>query len=482
MNIRQKIVQGFTWVTLGEFLFQVIQFITIIVLARLLLPEHFGTIATAYIYIKFIQMLHQGIGLPEAIVQRDDMGEQHIAAAFFTYFFIGALLSSITFIIAPFIAEFFNSNVLTLILPILSLTFVFDSLTYIFEAVISRRLEYRRIVLSQLGGIIAYGLIGGIVAFFTRSIWSLVWALLFKSAIRCLLSWRMSRWKPVFAFKIVSLKKMFKFGKSVLGAQFFHYININFDFLIISKFLGVTPLGYYFFAYSISHYFHNNITPIFFKILFPAFSQIRDENELFKEFYLKVVQNAALLSIPLCLVICVTAKELVLFLFGEKWLNAVLLLQILCINGLFKTFHRGIAKAVIYAKGRPDILCRWGGFYCIINCILVLCGLRYGITGIAVAVTITEIMYAPAIILITNRLIDLTLKTYIQNIKPVAIASLSIISLLICLTILVPAKIEYFLLKMVSVIVIYVLSLRMMHINLWQKIKSFYGIAIKQEE
>ncbi|MBU0634330.1 MAG: lipopolysaccharide biosynthesis protein [Candidatus Omnitrophica bacterium] len=471
MNIRQKIVQGFTWITLGEFFSRVIHFIATIVLARLLLPEHFGTIATACIYINFIQMLHRGIGLSEAIIQGEYVGEQSIATAFFAYFFIGTIFSLVTLLIAPFIAEFFNNNSLTLILRILSLIFIFDALTYIFEAVLSKRLEYRKIILPQLGGIIAYSLIGNIAAYASRSVWSLVWALLFKSVMRCFLSWRISRWQPIFAFKIASLRKMFKFGKNVLGTAFFHHVTENLDFLIIGKFLGVAAIGYYFFAYSIANYFYQHITPIFFKVLFPAFSQGRNGNKLFKEFYLKIVQSAALFSVPLYLGSCVNAKELVVFLFGVKWLKAALLVQILCINGLAKTFHANIARSVLFAKGRPDILCRWGGFYCLLNCVCVLVGLRHGITGVAAAVTIAEIIYAPVIILLTNRMIKVTLKTYIKNLKPVIVASLIAVSLLVCLNILLPEKIEYFLLKIVSVTIVYISSLKMMRIDLWQKIK-----------
>ncbi|MFA6217527.1 MAG: lipopolysaccharide biosynthesis protein [Candidatus Omnitrophota bacterium] len=476
MKLRQKIVQGFTWITLGELFSHALQLLSTIILARILLPENFGTIATAYIYIKLMQTIHQSLGLSEAIVQLDT-GEDDISTAFLTYAAAGLLLSVITIILAPLVAAFFHNHLLSLILRVLSPIFLIDSLSYIFEALINKKLEYKRAAIPQLGGIIAYGLVGVILAFLNCGVWSLVWALLFKSLIRCFAGLRLCHWKPFFSFKIDELKKMVSFGKNTFGTGLFYYINENLDYLVIGKFLGALSLGYYFLAFSITHYFNDYIAPIFFKVLFPFLSRIHNEDNLLKEIYLKTVQSAALLSFPLYLVICINAKEFVYLIFGEKWLTTVLLLQILCIRGLLKSLYRGVTKAVVYAKGRPDISFQWAVSYCIVNCIFILLGLRYGIVGVAAAVTISEIICSPIIILKTGGLIGIAPKTYLKNIMPIVAATTIMVLLLVSLNTLFPEKMEYLVLKMVSVTVIYILGLKIMGINMWEKAKVFYKLA-----
>jgi O-antigen/teichoic acid export membrane protein len=480
VNIRQKISQGFTWVTLGQVISQAIQFVAAIILARLLLPEHFGTITTAYIYIKCVQVLQQGLGLPEALVHNDDTDERHLSTAFFSYLASGAAASFITVIIAPLIAGFFHNALLTVILRVLSVTFIFDSLTYIFEAVISRKLAYKRLVIPQVAGVFVYGVAGGILAFLTHSVWSLVWALVLKSVALCLLSWRVSEWRPVFIFEAESLRKMFRFGKNVFGAEILNYIGANLDFLIISKFLGVTAMGIYFFAYSVSNYFYYQAAPVFFRVLFPALSRMRGENALFRDFYLKVIQGMALLSVPLYLAVCINAGDCVLFLFGEKWLKAVVPLQILCVNGLLQTLRRGIIRAILYAKGRPDLTWRWGIFYCLVSCSAILIGRYYGIVGIAAAVAIAELIYFPVIITVTNRLIGLSAKIYLQNVWPVIAASAVMVLCLLGMNAVFPATMGYFLLKMSAAGVLYVLVLRMLRFPLGEKLKFVYRMAASQ--
>ncbi|MFA5117372.1 MAG: lipopolysaccharide biosynthesis protein [Candidatus Omnitrophota bacterium] len=475
--MRQKVAQGFTWVSLGQIISQVIQFVSAIILARLLLPEHFGTITTAYIYIKCIQVLLQGFGLPEALVQNDDTDERHLVTAFSSYLASATVAALITVIVAPFIAGFFHNPPLTAILRVLSVTFVFDSLTSIFEAVISRKLAYKRLVIPQVAGVIVYGVAGGGIAFLTRNVWSLVWALVLKSAVLCLLSWRASEWKPALGFEAGRLKEMLRFGKNVFGAEILNYIGANLDFLIISKFLGVAAMGYYYFAYSVSNYFYYQAAPVFYRVLFPALSRMRDENALFGEFYLKVIQGMALLSVPLHLAVCVNATDVILFLFGGKWLNAADALRILCVNGLLQTLRRGIIRAIFYAKGRPDLTWRWGVFYCLVSCSAILIGRRYGIAGIAAAVTLAELIYFPVIITATNRLIGVSAKIYLRNVWPVIAASTVMVLCLLGMNAVFPVTMGYFLLKMSVAGVIYVLALRISRFPLGEKLKFVYRTA-----
>jgi O-antigen/teichoic acid export membrane protein len=166
-----------------------------------------------------------------------------------------------------------------------------------------------------------------------------------------------------------------------------------------------------------------------------------------------------------------------LFLFGEKWLNAAVPLQLLCVNGLLQTLRRGIIRAMLYAKGRPDLAWRWGIFYCLVSCSAILIGRYYGIAGIAAAVTLAELVYFPVIITVTNRLIGVSAKMYLNNVWPVVAASTVMILFLSGMNAVFPVTLGFFLLKMSAAGVIYVLALRTLRFPLGEKLKFVCRMA-----
>jgi PST family polysaccharide transporter len=120
--------------------------------------------------------------------------------------------------------------------------------------------------------------------------------------------------------------------------------------------------------------------------------------------------------------LAVVAPEFIPIVIGEKWMPMVLPLQILCIAGILKSIATHVGS-ILFSKGRADIHFKWDVFTAIVIPIAVLIGVRYGIVGVAAAITIMSLSLFLIIQKITNRLIDLSFYDFFKALYPAAACS-----------------------------------------------------------
>jgi teichuronic acid exporter len=207
-HTKSTIISSLFWKLLERGGTHGIQFVIQIVLARLLLPEEYGIIAIVNVFILFGNVFVQS-GLNTALIQKKDTDEIDFSSVFFLSLFIAALLYILLFIMAPFIAEFYQNSQLVMILRTLSFILFFGAFNSIQNAYIAKNMMFKKLFYSSLGAILVSGFIGIVAAYIGLGVWALVIQQVTNQLFITVIMWFTVKWRPILSFSFKRVKNLF---------------------------------------------------------------------------------------------------------------------------------------------------------------------------------------------------------------------------------------------------------------------------------
>ena len=430
-NLTKQSTSAVKWLGIVQLIQQFISFGVSVALARLLVPRDFGLVGMSAVVIGFAAAL-SGLGLSDSIIYHKNIDDDHLNSAFWGGICFGTLLFFITFCFAPIASQFYNESKLKSIIIIAGLAFIMNPTASVHVSLLQKDLRFKEISLVTFVSFLVSAFISLAMAFAGFGVWSLVVGHLLASPVATLLNWNRVNWKPQFRFKWRKFKELLSFGINVALQSLVNFGTANFDYMIIGKFAGANALGVYTIAYYLMTKPLTQISPIITRVLFPAFSQIQDDDERIRKAYLRASNYIALVSFPIMSGLFIASDELIIFFYGIKWTGVIPILKILCVVGALKSIGTMVGS-VQNAKGRPDIGLKWNIFVLLIY-IPSFSFSAYYWGSIGVAWTILLLSF-PLFILsqfITNKLINLKFLDYISNLRnPFLLSAAMIIVVLI---------------------------------------------------
>jgi len=422
MNLKKNAISGLKWSTTARIGRQVLQFITLIILARLLAPEEFGLMASAMVVIGFANVFRD-LGISAAIIQRLEVTDELFSSVFWISALFGIILMFLLIIFAPIIANFFNVNSLIPILRVLSLSFLFSGFSIVQQAMLEKTFKFKNIAIFELSATFLGAIIGISLALLNYGVWSLVYQNLVFSFTLSLLILISLPQKPRFYFSFIEIKSIANFSGNLAGFNILNYFVRNADYILIQKFLGEQQLGYYTLAYRLMLYPMQNVTAVITRVMFPVLSKIQQDNYKFRDIYTKLANSIALLTFPLMLGLIAVSDNFVLIVFGSKWEPVASLILILAPLGLIQSIYTP-AGMIYQAKGRTDWWFRWGIFTGVLFITAFWLGLKWGVIGVAFAYLIANILTFYPGLLIPFKLISLKVYDFMVSFKRTFIISL----------------------------------------------------------
>ncbi|MGF1512199.1 MAG: MOP flippase family protein [Elainellaceae cyanobacterium] len=386
MSLQQRATSGIKWSSVSQIIKQVVQFTTISILARLLEPSDFGLVGMAGIVIGFVD-LFKDLGTSAAVIQKKSVSENFLYSIFWINVTFGLLGTIVLFIGSPFIAIFYQEPKVTLILKVLSISFFLSGISILQKALLEKDLAFNALAKIEASAVLSGSLVGISLAFLGFGVWSLVLQTLTIVLVTTILLWITSSWKPKLIFQWSEVQDVSGYSLNLTGFNIFNYFVRNADYLLIGRFLGPQSLGYYTLTYRLMLYPVQNISQVISRVMFPVFSRIQDDNDKLKTAYLKVAGMISLVTFPLMAGLWTMAEPFVLAVFGPQWQPVVLLLMILTPVGVVQSLETTVGT-IYQTKGRTDWMLRWSVFEGAFLVAAWTIGLRWGITGVAVAYTI----------------------------------------------------------------------------------------------
>ena len=330
-----------------------IQFIIQIILARLLLPEHFGIIGMIIVFIAISESIVDS-GFTQALIRDQGTSQDDYSTVFYFNFLIAILMYGLLFFLAPIISVFFHEPQLIMIIRTLSIVLIINSLGIIQKVMLVKNVDFKTITKVSVIAVSISGTITIILAVSGFGVWSLVVNIISMQFVQTTLFWLFNRWVPSLKFNIRSFKKFFKFGYKLLLSGLIETFYNNLYFLIIGRMYSTTQLGFYTNAIKIRDLASQSIAAAVQRVSYPVLSSIQDDERRLKSGFRKIIRMSAFINFPLLIGLAAIAVPLFSLLFGEKWLPSVIYFQFLCLAGMLYPLH-AINLNILQVKGRSDL-------------------------------------------------------------------------------------------------------------------------------
>jgi O-antigen/teichoic acid export membrane protein len=366
-NLKIAALSGLKWSTIGtvgQSLFQILQ---IAILTRFLSKEDFGLVAMALFVVNFTNIFVD-MGFTSAILHRQNTNNSEYSSVYWCNLLISILLFSIVFALSPFLSQFYREPELFTLIPILSTNLILLAIGRLHQTIMRKEFRFKQISLINLSAC-AFGLI---FAFFLAKsnfgVYSLVYSTLTVSAIVniAFLFVNIHLHPIYFHFRYKEIKPFLKIGSYSVGSQFISFFSTDIDILIIGKMLGPGPLGIYSLSKQIILKVYSIITSTVTNVLTPLMSVTQTDESKLKAYYLEVTSILSSLNIPIYLIIIILSKEILIVLYGYKYLEANLILSFLAISYCINAISNPVGSLQI-ATGRTDIGLRWAIFSLLIT-------------------------------------------------------------------------------------------------------------------
>lgn len=383
---KSTIISSLIWRTIENIGVQGIQFIVMIILARLIEPEDFGIITILLIFVILANVVIQG-GFNTALIQKKKIDELDLSSIFYLNMFIASLLYILLYYTAPSISAYFEIPSATLILRILSITLFLNAFNAIQNAIISRNMEFRKSFLSSIIAVLCSGVIGTIIAYLDFGVWALVWQQLSYQILFTVMLFIFIKWKPKLLFSITRVKRLFSFGWKILIASLIDVVEKNIRSLLIGKLFNTALLGFYSRGEQIPSLLVTNINGAIQSVLFPTLSSYQDDKKRVKELVRRAIVTSSFVIFPMMVGLAIIAEPLVALLLTEKWLPAVPFIQIFCAGYALWPIHTANLQA-INALGRSDIFLKLEIIKKLLGVVILVASIPFGVYAVAISLVV----------------------------------------------------------------------------------------------
>lgn len=422
-SLKNKTVKGIVWSSIERFSVQGIQFLVMIVMARLLTPKDYGLVGMVAIFIAVAQSLVDS-GFSQALIRKQNRTETDNSTVFYFNIVVGILLYLVLFAIAPWVADFYNSPELTALMRVICLSVVFNSFVVVQRALLTVNIDFKTQAKASLTAAVVSGVIGIGMAYSGFSYWSIVAQQLVNLGLNTLLLWIFTRWRPRWIYSWGSFRELFTFGSKLMFSGLLDVVYRNMYLLVIGKVFTASSLGYYTRANQFAEFPSSNLTGIMQRVTYPVLCQIQDDDERLAQIYRRFLRLSAFLIFPLLVGLSAVAEPFVLLLLKEQWLFAATLLQIICFAMMWYPIH-AINLNLLQVKGRSDLFLRLEIIKKAIAVLILCVTIPMGLIAMCVGLILSSLI---ALIINTNytgKLIQVGFLRQMRDLLPTLLLSLS---------------------------------------------------------
>lgn len=411
-SLKSQSLSGIKWSAIERFGVQGIQFIIGLILARLLSPSDYGIIGMLAIFMAISQTIIDS-GFSKALIQKQDRTEVDFSTAFFFNIVVGLVCYLILFLASPYIATFFNEPILKDVLRVLAINLFLNSLAVVPVAKLSIKVDFKTQSKASIISIVLSGTLGIVLAYRGVGVWALVAQSVSHSFINVLLLWCLLKWKPQWNYSWQSFKNLFGYGGNILVASIISTIYDNINTLVIGKFYTPKDLGYFTRGQQFPVLLSSNLTNIVQRVTFPILSKIQDDDSRLSSVYSDFIKVSSLGIFFLLVFLASIAKPLIVLLLTDKWIEAVIYLQVFCYAMMFDHISL-INLNFLYVKGKTNLVLRLEIIKKIIAFLILVISIPFGVF----AICFSKVIYTQIAIFIntyyTGRFLSLG---YIKQIR-----------------------------------------------------------------
>lgn len=389
-SIKSKTFHGFLWRFAERCGAQGVGFVVSILLARLLSPNDYGTVALVNVFITILGVfINSGMG--SALIQKKNADDLDFSTVFYFNMFMCITLYIVMFFCSPLIAKFYNKPELTTLTRVLSLTFLISGVKGIQCSYVSKNMLFKRFFFSTLGGTIFSAFVGVFLAYKGCGAWAIVAQSISNNLIDTLILWFTVKWRPKLMFSIKRLGGLFSYGWKLLCSSLLDTGYNQLRNLIIGKVYSSADLAYYNKADAFPGMIISNVNSSIDSVLLPSMSTVQDDKYSIKSMTRRAMKTSTYVMAPLLMGLAACGKSVISILLTDKWLPSYPFMVIFCITYMFYPVHTANLNA-IKAMGRSDLFLKLEILKKIVGIVAILVTFKISVMAMAYSLLVTSVL------------------------------------------------------------------------------------------
>lgn len=401
---KKKVLSGMFWKFGERFCAQFVTLVVSIVLARLLEPDHYGTVSIMLVFINIANVFVTE-SFSTALIQKKQADKVDFSTIFYFNIVFSFGLYGIIYFAAPWIESFYDMPQLCGAMRILALKLPISAIYSVQQAYVSRNMLFKKFFFATIIGTVVSAVVGIAMAYNGFGVYALVGQYLTNSAIGTIALWLAVRWRPVWAFSIQSFKSLFHYGWKILASALIRALYDDIYSLVIGKKYTSEDLAFYSKGKHYPHLIIINVNTTISSVMFPALSKQQDNKETLCLMMRRSIKTSSYILCPLMIGMAVVAEPLVSLVLTDKWLPCVPFLQIACFALLLQPMQSANLQA-IKAVGRSDLVLKLEIIKRIVGIVILIITVQFGVEAIAWGSALTAVVASVVNALPNRKLLD----------------------------------------------------------------------------
>lgn len=389
-SLKNKTVKGVAWTSLDQVAGLGFGFVIGVILARLLSPSDYGLLAMITVF-NAVAYTFVASGFGAALVRKPNLTEDDNTTAFCFNFVVAVIMTGVLWLIAPWVADFYNNPLLTDLVRVEAFLLIVSSLGIVQQTQLSRALNFKAKMIINISSQVIAGIVAIIAAYQGCGVWSLVIQHFVSGLISLGLLWFFSPWRPRGRWNKVSFRYLWGFGNKMLASGLLNTIYGNIYPIIIGKLYSAADLGQYSRANGYAAIPSQGLTNVLQQVSYPVLSQIQEDNKRLGDSYRRMLRFSVFVVFPIMVGMAALAHPLVISLVTAKWEQCVPYLQVICFASMWYPVH-AINLNLLQVKGRSDLFFRLEVIKKVIVTVAIFICVPFGIMGICVGAIFTSII------------------------------------------------------------------------------------------
>ena len=419
-SLKSKVAKGAVWTLMEKLSTQVVGFVVGMVLARLLTPNDYGTVALTAIFFAVSGVLVDG-GFGNALIQKKDADDLDFNSVFYLNLALSVVAYVAMFFTAPMIAHFYNVPELVLIIRVSSICFIFNAVNAIQNAELTKKMLFHLSFRVSLITCFTSAVCGISLAFLGFGVWALVWSSLITGFVGVIARWFIIAWRPKLMFSVSRLKPLFAYGWKMAFSGLLDSVFRELNGLLIGKFYSRADIAFVNKGRSLPSLAMNEVDATLGRVSFPALVLLQDDKIKLREAMRRMMRCSTFLVFPMMVGIAVCSYSLIRLLYGEKWVPAVPYMALACFTFALWPFYTINLKGIM-ALGRSDVFLKLEIIKKSLCLIVILSCFRLGVfTWMAVS----AFVLGPLSVIINSwpnrKLLDYTIGMQLRDVMPTAL-------------------------------------------------------------
>ena len=413
---------------------QVVSFVVSVVLARLLDPSLYGTIALVTVVTSILNVFVDS-GMANALIQKKNADDLDFSSVFYFNVAFCLVLYTLLFFCAPLLSRLYHNDSLVPVFRVLGLTIVVSGVKNVQQAYVAKTMQFRRFFFSTLGGTILSAVVGITMAYKGFGIWALVAQMLLNAAASTAILWLTVGWRPLRAFSLERLKGLVSYGWKILVSGLLDTVYLKVYQLAVGLRYTEADLAFYNKADQLPLLVVENINTSIDSVLLPVLSAEQDSREAVRSMTRRAIKTSSYIMMPLMAGLAVCAEPLIRLLLTEKWLPCVPYLRVFCVMYALYPLHTANLSA-IKALGRSDIFLKLEILKELVSIVLLFLVLPLGVFAVAVSVLVSGIVSLFINAWPNRRMLDYRIRDQLRDTAPAVLMSLGMSALVFPVTLL----------------------------------------------